>query len=183
MLLLKHYPKYNASPLEFWVVHRPWYLNSLTDDHKRGVRKRFCIFIVDFFKRYLFGRFELKIILLSIFETNCVHRIIVRAVFNCVLENQKPELSKRPIRIKIQIIIRQWELNMKTSTLLGARENAATQSRLYFSFCIWLVERMARVSWTNHKTTFDNTKTIRPDYFRHSIKNWSKDDYVDKSNL
>ena len=69
---------------------------------------------------------------------------------------------------------------MKTSRLLGARENAATQSRLYFSFCIWLVERMARVSWTNHKTTFGNTKTIRPDYFRNSIKNWSKDDYVEQ---
>ena len=73
----------------------------------------------------------------------------------------KPELSKRPIRIKIQIIIWQWELKMKTSRLLGARENAATQSRLYFSFCIWLVERMARVSWTNHKTTFGNTKTLK----------------------
>ena len=74
---------------------------------------------------------------------------------------RKPELSKRPIRIKIQIIIWQWELKMKTSRLLGARENAATLSRLYFSLCIWLVERMARVSWTNHKTTFGNTKTLK----------------------
>ena len=47
-----------------------------------------------------------------------------------------------------------------------ARENANDQ------IWIWLVQKVTRVSWTNHITKWSKTKAI-PDYFRYSIKNCS----------
>ena len=35
----------------------------------------------------------------------------------------------------------------------------------------WLVERVARVFWTNRKTNLSENKAI-PDHFRHSVENY-----------
>ena len=43
-----------------------------------------------------------------------------------MLNKPKPEVSKRPIRTKVCIVISQWELK-----LLEARENAGDQTRLF----------------------------------------------------
>ena len=64
-----------------------------------------------------------------------------------------------------------------------SRENANDQSKL-FLVCIWLVERMARVFWTNRRAELRKTKPI-PDCFRHLIENssTSKQRYQSKQYL
>lgn len=46
-----------------------------------------------------------------------------------------------------------------------------TKQRLILVW-IWLVDKMARVSWTNQRATLSTSKSIM-DYFRHSIENCS----------
>ena len=43
-----------------------------------------------------------------------------------MLNKPKPEVSKRPIRTKVCIVISQWELK-----LIEARENAGDRTRLF----------------------------------------------------
>ena len=46
----------------------------------------------------------------------------------------------------------QWWTQSKTTKLHEARENRGRPIRDWFQFCIWLVEKVARVFWTNHRT-------------------------------
>ena len=63
----------------------------------------------------------------------------------------KTKLSQRPIRWKENNFKSQWELKLDTIKLPKARENAGDQVVIGFYFCIWLVERVARVFWANHR--------------------------------
>ena len=51
-----------------------------------------------------------------------------------VMEQKKPKLSSRPIRTKENITSSQWELKVKTTKQLKARENASDQGVTNFSF-------------------------------------------------
>ena len=42
----------------------------------------------------------------------------------------------------------------------------------WFRLCIWLVERVVRVSWTNHRAKWSKTNAL-PDYFWNLLENFS----------
>ena len=58
----------------------------------------------------------------------------------------------------------------RKGNLHKAREKNEWPRRGWLWFCIWLVESVVWVFWTNHKAEWSKTIVI-PDYFRHSIKN------------
>ena len=64
----------------------------------------------------------------------------------------------------------QWELNVKTSKVLKARENAGDQVAFGFSFNLIGRESSVSFLWTNHEAQESkyNINVIQ-DYFWHSI--------------
>ena len=57
----------------------------------------------------------------------------------------------------------------RKGNLHKAREKNEWPRRGWLWFCIWLVESVVWVFWTNHKAEWSKT-IVMPNYFRHSIK-------------
>ena len=65
------------------------------------------------------------------------------------------------------IIINQWELKVKTSKLLEARENANDQVAIVFNFVSDCLRRWREFSWTSHRAKSSKAKPTS-DFFRRS---------------
>ena len=72
--------------------------------------------------------------------------------------------------MKVDIIISQLELQVKTAGKeAGKARKREWLNQGWVKFWIWLVKRVARVFWTNHRVKFCRTKAV-PDYCRHSVE-------------
>ena len=67
---------------------------------------------------------------------------------------------------------------------LTANENSKENASDLFYFFIWLVERVARVFWTNHRAKYSKNKAIQS-YLQYSIENcyFSTSDFLEKCNF
>lgn len=95
-------------------------------------------------KVYCFSEFYCKRVILS-----------YRALFhwvNIVKPNRSTE-SQRPIRRKETTLDSRWELKIKTTKLPKAWENVGDEGVIGFIYTvIWLVVKVVRIFWTNHRT-------------------------------